>query len=190
MYILVPVQIRASTFQVSRSIITGICRSPHLLCLHSSKLIAQKLYLREREKTCGVGSPTLTRGICRTWLYGVEITEGIRRVWRRSLWRLSGIDNGEEVCTGGRHSGNRLCILRIYSLLANLLPYHEIEVQLLCFPTNLLLLQIYFTSGAMLDGVEILSTTTYASTLSTQHSYFAGHIAYFVRRNVAGYILV
>ncbi|MFS8028382.1 hypothetical protein Hanom_Chr16g01509911 [Helianthus anomalus] len=139
--------------QVSRSIITGICRSsilplnprsqPHLLRLHSSKLIAQKLCLREREKTCGVGSPTLTRGICRTWLYGVEITEGIRRVWRRSLWRLSGVDNGEE-----------------------------------------------FTSGAMLDGVEILSTTTYASTLSTRHSYFAGHIAYFVRRNVAGYILV
>ncbi|KAF5796628.1 hypothetical protein HanXRQr2_Chr08g0353901 [Helianthus annuus] len=141
---------------------TGICQSsilplktrsqPHLLRLHSSKLIAQKLCLREREKTCGVGSPALTRGICGTWLYGVEITEGIRRVWWRSLWRLSGVDNGEEVCTGRRHSGN--------------------------------------SSGAILDGVEILSTTAYASTLSTRHSYFAGHIAYFVRRNAAGYILV
>ncbi|KAJ0558813.1 hypothetical protein HanPSC8_Chr07g0304851 [Helianthus annuus] len=45
-------------------------------------------------------------------------------------------------------------------------------------------------TGAILDGVEILSTTAYATTLSTRHSYIVGYIAYFVRRNAAGYILV
>ncbi|MFS7904454.1 hypothetical protein Hanom_Chr01g00036261 [Helianthus anomalus] len=92
------------------------------VCLpHIQNLICSKHIAHERKSVCereigeemgdkdGVGSPALTRGSV-AHDSGVEMTKGIRR--RRSLWQLSGVvDIGEEVSTGRRQSGNRICDL-------------------------------------------------------------------------------
>ncbi|KAJ0895900.1 hypothetical protein HanRHA438_Chr08g0328471 [Helianthus annuus] len=85
--------------------------------------------LRRRQQSRGA----LTRGICSTWLSSIEITEGIRRrVWRQSLWRLSDDDSSQEVSTGRRHSGNRLCIVSIYfTLTVGYEPRYILKIWLL-----------------------------------------------------------